>query len=172
MQTIITLSRLTPQLLNCLEWRLPDESSNPAAHECWVWFLYYDRWSVGQSVLEERHPSGAYDQIFITVSCGCDDMGRSLWREDGSVVYNCCWPSPGQSWVRAPWDSRPYFTVSDLRLPFCRLLRLAELRRRYSTPPPREISNIHYFCMLLDLHLTWLLVYHFSCLITASMTDF
>jgi hypothetical protein len=22
------------------------------------------------------------------------------------------------SWVRNPWDSRPYFTVSDLRLPF------------------------------------------------------
>jgi hypothetical protein len=22
------------------------------------------------------------------------------------------------SWVRVPWDSRPYFTVSDLRLPF------------------------------------------------------
>jgi hypothetical protein len=21
------------------------------------------------------------------------------------------------SWVRAPWDSQPYFTVSDLRLP-------------------------------------------------------
>jgi hypothetical protein len=24
-------------------------------------------------------------------------MGRSLWREDGSVVYFCCWPSPAQS---------------------------------------------------------------------------
>jgi hypothetical protein len=24
-------------------------------------------------------------------------MGRSPWREDGSVVYNCCWPSPAQS---------------------------------------------------------------------------
>jgi hypothetical protein len=24
-------------------------------------------------------------------------MGRSLWREDGTVVYNCCWPSPAQS---------------------------------------------------------------------------
>jgi hypothetical protein len=25
------------------------------------------------------------------------DLGRPLWREDGSVVYNCCWPSPAQS---------------------------------------------------------------------------
>jgi hypothetical protein len=39
--------------------------------------------------------------------------------------------------VRVPWDSRPYFNVSDLRLPFCRLVRLAGLRWRYSTPPPR-----------------------------------
>jgi hypothetical protein len=23
-------------------------------------------------------------------------MGRPLWREDGSVVYNCCWPSPAR----------------------------------------------------------------------------
>jgi hypothetical protein len=24
-------------------------------------------------------------------------VGRSLWLEDGSVVYNCCWTSPAQS---------------------------------------------------------------------------
>jgi hypothetical protein len=44
-----------------------------------------------------KHPSGAYDQIFITVRqmqvCWCG----VLWLEDGSVVYNCCWPSPAQS---------------------------------------------------------------------------
>jgi hypothetical protein len=50
-----------------------------------------------------------YDQIFITVrelrvcSCGC-----SLWREDGSVISS-------HFRVRVPWDSRPYFTVSDSR---------------------------------------------------------
>jgi hypothetical protein len=43
--------------------------------------------------------------------------------------------------VGVPWDSRPYFTVSDSRLPFCRLLRLAGLRWRYSTPPPHGISQ-------------------------------
>jgi hypothetical protein len=25
------------------------------------------------------------------------DVGSSLWRENGSVVYNCCWSSPAQS---------------------------------------------------------------------------
>jgi hypothetical protein len=61
-----------------------------------------------------KHPSGAYDQIFITVRelwvCW---RGRSLWRKDGFVVYNCCWSSPSQSFS----GPRPYFTVSDSRLP-------------------------------------------------------
>jgi hypothetical protein len=24
-------------------------------------------------------------------------MQHPLWREDGSIIYNCCWPSPAQS---------------------------------------------------------------------------
>jgi hypothetical protein len=48
-----------------------------------------------------KHPSGFYDQIFVTVKqlrfCWCE---RCLWREDGSVVYNSNWPSPAQSFSR------------------------------------------------------------------------
>jgi hypothetical protein len=45
----------------------------------------------------------------VQVCCG----GRSLWREDGCAVYNCCWSSPAQSFLRlSPADSWPYFTVS------------------------------------------------------------
>jgi hypothetical protein len=44
-----------------------------------------------------KHPSAAYDQIFITVKqlrvCWCG----ALWRDDGSVVYRSCWPSLSQS---------------------------------------------------------------------------
>jgi hypothetical protein len=29
--------------------------------------------------------------------CGFLDLGRPLWREDGSAVCNCYWPSPAQS---------------------------------------------------------------------------
>jgi hypothetical protein len=48
--------------------------------------------------LGTKHPSGAYYQILIiTDSCGFVDLGRLLWWEDGSIVYNCCWPSPAQS---------------------------------------------------------------------------
>jgi hypothetical protein len=38
-----------------------------------------------------KHPSGAYDQIFVTV--------RQL--QEGSVVYSFCWPSPAHSFSRA-----------------------------------------------------------------------
>jgi hypothetical protein len=42
-----------------------------------------------------KHPSGAYDQIFICLwqlrPCFC---GRPLWREDRSDFCICCWHSP------------------------------------------------------------------------------
>jgi hypothetical protein len=45
-----------------------------------------------------KHPSAAYDQILLlSDSCGFVDVGRSLWREDGSVVYSCYWRSSAQS---------------------------------------------------------------------------
>jgi hypothetical protein len=73
-----------------------------------------------------KHPSGAYDQIFFSVrnteyvdSYVLYSVGRPLWREDGSVFCMCRWPLPAQSFsVLVHWDLRPYFTVSDLRLPF------------------------------------------------------
>jgi hypothetical protein len=34
--------------------------------------------------------------LLLSDSCECVDVGRSLWRENGSDVYNCCWPSPAQ----------------------------------------------------------------------------
>jgi hypothetical protein len=45
-----------------------------------------------------KHSSGAYDQILITVRqlrgccCGAPSLTRGRF-----VVYNCCWPSPVQS---------------------------------------------------------------------------
>jgi hypothetical protein len=60
--------------------------------------LCYDRRSVGQSVMVSRTHLGLQTRfLFLSDSCGYVDVGRPLWREDGSVVYNRCWPLPAQS---------------------------------------------------------------------------
>jgi hypothetical protein len=90
--------------------------------------------------------------------------------EDGSVVYNCCWPSPAQwflglspaglttifychrletppTWrARSPYlyppgTGWPSYTPGT-GFPFPRLLRLAGLRWRYSTPPPHGHNQV------------------------------
>jgi hypothetical protein len=67
-----------------------------------------------------EHPSGAYDQIFITY---VTVTGLFLWgalsdeRSGLSFVYAAGLCQRSLSRVRVPWDSRPYFTVSESRLP-------------------------------------------------------
>jgi hypothetical protein len=53
-------------------------------------------------------------------SYGLVFVGRPLWREDWSAffVYAAGPCQRSLSRVRVLWYSRPYFTVSDLRLPF------------------------------------------------------
>jgi hypothetical protein len=87
---------------------------HPESDFSWVWVLCYDRRSVGQSVLEWSTHLGLTTRFLLpSDSCGFVDVGHSLWREDGSVIYNCCWLSQrSHSRVQAPWHSRPYFTVS------------------------------------------------------------
>jgi hypothetical protein len=64
----------------------------------WVWVLCYDRRSVGQSVLEQSTHLGLTTRSWLlSDSCGFVGLRRPLWREDGSAVCNCNWPSPAQS---------------------------------------------------------------------------
>jgi hypothetical protein len=81
--------------LTGLRWRC----SNPPPHgDCRFWVLCYDRRSVDQSVLESSTHLGLTTRsLLLSDSCVFVDVGRSLWREDGSVLYNCCWSSPAQS---------------------------------------------------------------------------
>jgi hypothetical protein len=45
-----------------------------------------------------KAPFWGLRQIFIIVwQLRVCYLGRPLWREDGSVVYNSCWLSPAQS---------------------------------------------------------------------------
>jgi hypothetical protein len=50
----------------------------------------YDRRPVGQSVLVSRPHLGPNSKLLLlSVSCGFVDVGRALWRDDGSVIYHC-----------------------------------------------------------------------------------
>jgi hypothetical protein len=62
--------------------------------------LCYDWQSVSQSVLVSSPHQGPKTRfLLLSDSCGFVDVRRPLWREDASVVYNCCWSSPAQSFL-------------------------------------------------------------------------
>jgi hypothetical protein len=80
----------------------------------------------------------------LSDSCAFVDKGRSLWRESESVVCNCYWASPAQSFS-GPSPSGLATIFCSLRFHtsiFRRFLRLAELPWRYSTTPSHGISPI------------------------------
>jgi hypothetical protein len=81
--------------------------------------LRYDRRFSPPVCLGVKHPSGAYDQIFITVRqlrvCWCGALSDEITGLPFTIAA-----SPRQrthSRVRVPGDSWPYFTVSDSRPP-------------------------------------------------------
>jgi hypothetical protein len=70
-------------------------------------------------------------------SYGLVFLGRLLLREGGSVIYKCCWPSTVHSFTdTSPVGLATIFYCPRFETSFCRLLRLAGLRWRYSAPPP------------------------------------
>jgi hypothetical protein len=67
----------------------------------------------------------------------CGALSKERTGLSFTIVSGSRQRSSFRVWV--PWDSRPYFTVSDRDFHFRRLLRLAGLRRRYSTLPPHGV---------------------------------
>jgi hypothetical protein len=71
-----------------------------------------------------KHPPGAYDQIFVTVRqlrvCWCGSLSLSLSDERTGLSFTIAAGPRQRSHfrVRVPWDFWPYFTLSDLGLPF------------------------------------------------------
>jgi hypothetical protein len=125
-----------------------------------------------------RHPSGTRDQFFLSLFCidnsGFPNVGRPLWREDGSIIYlyNCFWALPEQSFSGpCPselmvifycliWDSRnlkgqvPVFIstrnrVAQIYPPALGSLfissYLAGLQWKYYNPPPHGDSWVPFF---------------------------
>jgi hypothetical protein len=57
----------------------------------------YDWRSVGQAIFLSSTHVGPKTSFFFSYSCGYVDVRRPIWLEGGSVVYNCCWSLPEQS---------------------------------------------------------------------------
>jgi hypothetical protein len=132
--------------------------------------LFYDRQSVGQSILVSSTHLGPKTRfLLLSDSFRFVDVERLLSREAGSIVYNCCWSSPAQLssgpnpaglttvFYCLKFETPPilrarspylYFLGTEwpsyspgIGFPFCRLLQLAGLRWRYSNPAPRTGSH-------------------------------
>jgi hypothetical protein len=86
-----------------------------------------------------KHPSGVQDQIFITVRLLWGALFEDRTGLSFTVAGGCRQRSLSR--VRVPGDSRPYFTVSDLRLPF-------------SSPPTTRRVTVEVFEP--RLHMGWI----------------
>jgi hypothetical protein len=92
------------------------------------WIKNLKKWLVLES---SPHLGPKTRYLLLSDSCGFVNLGRPVWREDWYAVYNCCWPSPEQSFS-GPSPAR-------LKTIFC-CLRLEnsstwELRSPYLCPP-------------------------------------
>jgi hypothetical protein len=87
--------------------------------------------SVGQSVLVSSTYLGPKTRfLLLSDSCGFVDVGRPLWRENGSIIYNCFRFSSAQSYF-PPMKTISHFTswilIILLWLPlFCLLQALLQ----------------------------------------------
>jgi hypothetical protein len=76
----------------------PTATSSGLKWTCLKIKVIYDQPSIGQSALVSSiHLRLRTRFVLLLDSCGCVDVGRPLWGQDGSVVYNCCWSSSVQS---------------------------------------------------------------------------
>jgi hypothetical protein len=81
-----------------------------------------------------KHPSGSYDQIFISPTVAGSLMWGALSDERAGLSFTIA-VGPRQrshSRVRVPWNSGPYFTVSDSKVPF-------------SSPPTTRRATVEVF---------------------------
>jgi hypothetical protein len=134
------LSGWRPPETNFLLFQVPSQGS-PVSQT----YVTADDQSTSRSWFQIQ--SGAQDHIFIlSDNCGFIYiyMGRLHWREDGSVIYNCCWPSPAQSFLHpcsaglmAIFYSRSL--VSSILE--CRMPVFISLRERVTQVYPQTLSS-------------------------------
>jgi hypothetical protein len=102
-----------------------------------------------------KHPSGTYDQISITfrqlLVCWCGALSLTRGRVCRFQLFLAL--ASTDIFGSDSHGTRDHNLLSQIRdFPFRRLLRLAGLRWRYSTPPPHE-SRLSQFYLCCNCHL-------------------
>jgi hypothetical protein len=96
---------ITLSLIHTLDLTTPHDKSK----------LCYAQRPVGQSDLCVKFQMGPKTRfLLLSNSQGFVLVGRPLWQEDGSAIYNCCWSSPEQSFS-GPSPERLMTTFCCLR---------------------------------------------------------
>jgi hypothetical protein len=118
--------------VNCLQdnfWNAENIASTFLQRSSQVKVKVTLRLTVSQSVSLgiEPHLGPMTRYLFLSDSYVFVSVGRPLWREDGCLLY--------VPLALVPWDLRPYFTVSDLRLPL-------------SSPPTTRRVTVEVFDLL------------------------
>jgi hypothetical protein len=126
---------------HCSHVELPWTTSVWRISRDWVWVLCYDQRSVCLGI---KHPSGAYDQIFITVGqlrfCWCWTLSLTRGRVCRlKLLLALASAAIFGSVSRETCDRILLPQIQDF--PFRHLLRLAGLRWRCSALPPHGIFS-------------------------------
>jgi hypothetical protein len=79
--------------------------------------LHYDRQTVGKFILvSSTHLGPKKEFLLLPDSCGFVDMEHPVCCEDRSVIYNCFWPSPMQSFLGpSPSGAHDHILLSQIR---------------------------------------------------------
>jgi hypothetical protein len=106
-------SELTLLNSNSLLWTGAESESGSGSELLYDW-----RYTANQFPLAPS-PSRLTARFFFFILTSTVVVLIHLWRQDGYVIYNCCWPSPAHSCrVRVQWDPRSYFTGTGVESEF------------------------------------------------------
>jgi hypothetical protein len=110
---------------------------------------HYGQQSIGQFVLVSGAHLGlatnfSFPLRFSLDSCRFVILKRPVWREDGSVIYCCCWSSPAQSRYGLPSLTRGRICLLSVSM-FIRYLHKIITLSVFDTVQGRRLIDVLFY---------------------------